>query len=103
MKQFILFIKEIFGYLITIVGWISYIKLFNSPKPFSSDSFSDIAISIFATLYFLEKSFKSVTLEHDLKDPFYFQSSVIKKDLRPNLTQKDFDNYYQTKRRKRKR
>ena len=103
MKQFLLFVKEIFGYLITILGWISYIKLFNSPKPFSNDSFLDIFISIFATLYFLQKSFKSIILEHDLKDPFYFQSSVIKKDLRSNLTQKDFDNYYQTKRRRRKR
>lgn len=100
MKQRLLFIKNTFSYLITIVGWISYIKLLSSPHSISSNSLPDIIISILATLYFLEKAFKSIIVEQDLKNPMYFQSSVIKKDSRSTLTQKDFDNYRKKRRRR---
>lgn len=101
MKKYLLSIKSLLGILITILGWISYIKLLSSPRSISSNSLSDIIISILATLYFLEKAFKSIIAEQDLKDPMYFQSSVIKKDSRSTLTQKDFDNYRKKRRRRR--
>jgi hypothetical protein len=101
LKNIFLSIKSLIGILITILGWVSYFRLLSSPYPASSDSLSDLIISILATLYFLQKAFKSIIVEQDLKDPLYFQSSVMKKDSRDTLTQKDFDNY-QKKRKKRK-